>query len=179
MTWRLFFWMSLPWLALAPGAWHWIPGGDALATAALRALLVAAPFCLGAREGAVDRGTLVGACAIASAGLCAALVIEGASIRMPVQVALLVAWAFAVRWTGDARRGDLRDRARVLAAVWLGAPLAFLLAPGDAAAFARWSPWRAASADSWPDAVPALAACAALWLWFAWERGRRAAAVAS
>ncbi|MBK9383500.1 MAG: hypothetical protein IPN34_01555 [Planctomycetes bacterium] len=176
MTWRLFLWMSMPWLALVPGAWQWIPGSESLATAGLRALLLAAPFCLRARADELDRATLIGACALASAGLCAADVIEGTAARLPQGIALLAAWSFAVRGSGSARSG-LRDRARVLALLWLAAPLFFRLTPAERPWLAACSPWHASTAADWREATPAFAACAALWLCLAWERRRRLRAV--
>jgi hypothetical protein len=178
MSWRLFLWMGLPWLALVPGAWQWIPGSESLATVGLRALLCAAPFLLSAREGELDRATLIGACALASAGLCAADVIEGAAARLPMHIALLAAWCFAVRGCGSAD-SDLRERARSLALLWLACPLLFRLTPGGDSWIASCSPWHAAGAADARQATPVLAACAALWLCLVRERSRRAFAVSA
>jgi hypothetical protein len=163
MTWRLFVWMSWPWIALWPGVWQLLPGEAELATACSRGLLVAAPFCFAASRVRIDAATALATVVVAGAGLCGALVIEHGPERGlergVAALALLAGWVGAI-CLARLENDDAIDRVRLFAFVALVAPLAWPLGTQSAPWIARCSPWSAA--DGTTSIAPALAVCALL-----------------
>lgn len=163
MSWRLFVWMSLPWMALWPELRLWLPGDADLGVLVLRALLLAAPLVFATPLGRGQVSIACAAIAVACAGLVGALLLEARVLStLPECLALLCAWAFSLACLARGSGPELAS-ARALALLILLAPLSWSLTAGGAPWIERLSPWNAAaSADGSFASWPALVACALL-----------------
>lgn len=163
MSWRVFLWMSVPWLALWPGLWVWLPEEPALVTIALRTLLVTAPLCLLQPLIGLNLSTLIAAWSIACAGLAGAYLMEERGSDLWSAALLLGIWILALRSTRIESRAEVA-RVRIAAFAILFAPLlGEVFASRTQDAFSAATPWNwNHSATSIFQAWPALVLCAVL-----------------